>query len=222
MCGIAGFVGPGDRSDLSAMTNAVAHRGPDGAGEFIDPETRVFLGHRRLAIVDLEGGAQPMWNAEGSIGVVQNGEIYNHAELRRELEALGHRFLTDHADTEVLVHGYARWGEELPRRLNGMFAFCIYDKIKKRLFLARDRFGEKPLYVAKQGALFAFGSELHAIGAHSKFQARLRPRSLQKLLAHGFLPAPNAILEDCEKLPGGSWMTFDVESGAVRDRSILA
>jgi len=216
MCGIAGFVGAGSRSDLTAMTAMLAHRGPDGEGEYIDSERRVFLGHRRLAIVDLEGGAQPMWNAEGTIGVVQNGEIYNHAELRRELEARGYRFLTDHSDTEVLVHGYSEWGEDLPRRLNGMFAFCIYDRPRKRLFLARDRFGEKPLYVAKQGGLFAFASELHAIPAHSKFQARLRPRSLQKLLAYGFLPAPNAILEDCEKIPGGAWMIFDIESGAVR------
>src|SRR6185295_272735 len=216
MCGIAGFVGGGERSDLAAMMKAVAHRGPDGEGEYIDSERRVFLGHRRLAIVDLEGGAQPMWNAEGTIGVVQNGEIYNHLELRRELQAKGYRFLTDHADTEGLVHGYAEWGEDLPRRLYGMFAFCIYDKPRKRLFLARDRFGEKPLYTAKQGDLFAFASELHAITAHSKFHARLRARSLQKVLAYGFLPAPNAILEDCEKLPGGAWMTFDVETRAVR------
>lgn len=216
MCGIAGFVGAGSRSDLTAMTNALAHRGPDGDGEHIDSEQRVFLGHRRLAIVDLTGGAQPMWNAEGTIGVVQNGEIYNHLELRRELQAKGYRFQTDHSDTEVLVHGYSEWGEDLPRRLNGMFAFCIYDKPRKRLFLARDRFGEKPLYVARQGGLFAFASELHAITAHTKFQSRLRPRSLQKLLAYGFLPAPNAILEDCEKLPGGAWMIFDIASGAAR------
>src|ERR1041385_4613536 len=120
MCGIAGFVGVGGRSDLTAMTNALAHRGPDGDGEYIDSERRVFLGHRRLAIVDLAGAAQPMWNAEGTIGVVQNGEIYNHLELRRELQAKGYRFQTDHSDTEVLVHGYSEWGEDLPRRLNGM------------------------------------------------------------------------------------------------------
>lgn len=216
MCGIAGFVGAGERSDLGAMMKAVAHRGPDGEGEHIDSERRVFLGHRRLAIVDIAGGAQPMWNAEATIGVVQNGEIYNHVELRRELQAKGYRFLTDHADTEVLVHGYAEWGEDMPRRLNGMFAFCIYDKVRKRLFLARDRFGEKPLYIAKQGDLFAFASELHAITAHSKFHARLRARSLQKVLAYGFLPAPNAIFEDCEKLPGGAWMSLDLETGAVR------
>src|SRR6185436_10735028 len=123
MCGIAGFVGAGSRRDLTAMTAALAHRGPDGDGEYIDGERHIFLGHRRLAIVDLEGGAQPMWNAEGTIGVVQNGEIYNHAELRRDLQTRGYRFLTDHSDTEVLVHGYSEWGEDLPRRLNGMFAF---------------------------------------------------------------------------------------------------
>ncbi|MBS0385950.1 MAG: asparagine synthetase B, partial [Proteobacteria bacterium] len=95
MCGIAGFVGVGERSDLAAMTKALAHRGPDGEGEYIDAERRVFLGHRRLAIVDIAGGAQPMWNAEATIGVVQNGEIYNHVELRRELQSKGYRFLTD-------------------------------------------------------------------------------------------------------------------------------
>ncbi len=222
MCGIAGFVGIGERSDLAAMTKAVAHRGPDGEGAYIDSEARVFLGHRRLAIVDIAGGAQPMWNAEGAICVVQNGEIYNHLELRRELQAKGYRFLTDHADTEVLVHGYAEWGEDLPRRLNGMFAFCIYDKPRKRLFLARDRFGEKPLYIARQGDLFAFASELHAITAHSKFHAKLRARSLQKVLAYGFLPAPNAIFEDCEKLPGGAWMSLDLANRRGSDEALLA
>lgn len=216
MCGLVGFVGPGDASDLAAMANAVAHRGPDGEGFFADPEMPVFLGHRRLAIIDIEGGEQPMWNEERTLCVIFNGEIYNHRELRRELESQGYRFKSDHSDTEVLLHGYAAWGEDLPRRLNGMFAFCIYDRVRKRLFLARDRFGEKPLYFAQQGKLFAFASELNAIAAHSKFEARLRGRSLQKLMAYGFLPAPNAILENCEKLPGGSFMTFDIVSGASR------
>ena len=212
MCGIAGFVGPGDRADLVAMTDALIHRGPDGEGYYIDGESAVFLGHRRLAIVDIAGGAQPMWNARGTTGVVFNGEIFNHRELRAELEAAGYRFATDHSDTEVLIHGYDAWGEEMPARLNGQFAFCIYDKIRGRLFLARDRFGEKPLYIARQGDLFAFASELNAITKHSKFETRLKVRSLQKLMAYGFLPAPNAMLEHCEKLPGGAHMTFDLRT----------
>jgi asparagine synthase (glutamine-hydrolysing) len=212
MCGIAGFVGPGDRDDLRAMTDALAHRGPDGEGAYVDAANGLFLGHRRLAIVDVEGGAQPMWNADRSIGVVYNGEIYNHADLRAELEARGHRFGTDHSDTEVLVHGYAEWGENLPSRLNGMFAFCIYDRARHRLFFARDRFGEKPLYYAQQGGLFLFASELNAIACHRSFKTRLDGRSLQKLMAYGFLPAPNAILEGCHKLPGGSRMRFDLRT----------
>jgi asparagine synthase (glutamine-hydrolysing) len=216
MCGIAGFVGPGEPSDVRAMMAALVHRGPDGAGAYHDADCDVYLGHQRLSIVDLAGGVQPMWNAAHTIGVVYNGEIYNHKELRAQLEAKGYRFQTDHSDTEVLIHGYAEWGESLPSRLNGMFAFCIYDRTARRLLLARDRFGEKPLYFAQQGGLFAFASELSAIAQHSRFSARLKARSLQKLMAYGFLPAPNAILENCEKLPGGSFLIFDVRTHAVR------
>src|SRR5262249_49178527 len=153
------------------------HRGPDGNGTYRDLEAGVFLGHQRLAIVDIATGAQPMWNEQHTIGVVFNGEIYNHRELRVRLEAMGHRFRSDHSDTEVLVQGYAEWGEDLPLHLNGMFAFCIYDRVRRRLFLARDRFGEKPLYIAVQGGIFAFASELTAIARHSRFSARLRLRS---------------------------------------------
>src|SRR5436190_17982655 len=123
MCGIAGFWGKGDRATVKAMTDALAHRGPDGFGYHIDEDAGIFLGHRRLAIIDIGGGAQPMWNEEHTIGVIFNGEIYNHVELRRKLEGLGHRFQSDHSDTEVLVLGFEVWGTELPGRLNGMFAF---------------------------------------------------------------------------------------------------
>ena len=146
MCGICGFVGKGERHDLDAMMAALVHRGPDDAGQWTDPDRRLFLGHRRLSIIDIEGGHQPMFDADSRIGVVFNGEIYNHLELRRQLQAKGYRFRTDHSDTEVLVHGFAEWGESLPHRLNGMFAFAVYDRSRSTLFLARDRFGEKPLY----------------------------------------------------------------------------
>ncbi|HEY4162898.1 MAG TPA: asparagine synthetase B, partial [Dongiaceae bacterium] len=128
------------------MTTALAHRGPDGDGFFQDPEQAVFLGHRRLSIIDIVGGGQPFFNEDGRVAVIFNGEIYNHLDLRAELKARGHIFKSDHSDTEVLVHGYEEWGDELPKRLNGMFAFVVYDAVRKRLFLARDRFGEKPLY----------------------------------------------------------------------------
>src|SRR5262249_6757932 len=135
MCGIAGFAGFGSLDDLKAMTAALSHRGPDGSGLWSAPDAPVFLGNRRLSIVDLEGGAEPMWDAAGEIGVTHNGEIYNHLELRRELEAAGHRFRTSHSDTEVLIHGYRQWRDGLPARLNGMFAFAIYDRVRRCLFL---------------------------------------------------------------------------------------
>ena len=142
MCGIAGFIGPGDRHDLERMTRALSHRGPNGEGFYADHSNGVFLGHRRLSIIDIAGGAQPMWNEDRTVAVTYNGEIYNLVELRRELEAKGHLFASDHSDTEVLVHGWEEWGEDLPIRLNGMFAFAIYDMRRKQIFLARDRFVE--------------------------------------------------------------------------------
>ncbi len=216
MCGITGFVGDGDEQDLHAMMAALVHRGPDGECRFIDPDQRVFLGHLRLAIVDIEGGQQPMWNEDGRIGIIFNGEIYNHLELRSELVRQGHVFRSHHSDTEVLVHGYEQWGQELPGRLNGMFAFAIYDRRKQLLFLARDRFGEKPLYYALQKGLFAFASELRALVCHRKCNPQVDVRSLQKFFAHGFFPAPNTMLRDVFKLPGGSSLTFELETLAVR------
>src|SRR5215472_6096294 len=166
MCGIVGFIGFGSRQDLEAMTAALSHRGPDGSGLWVSPDAPVFLGHRRLSIIDLEGGAQPMWDKAGAIGVVYNGEIYNHLELRRTLEAAGCRFRTSHSDTEVLIHGYRIWGDELPTRLNGMFAFAIFDRRRRRLLFARDRFGEKPLYIYRRPGILAFASELSAFTHH--------------------------------------------------------
>jgi asparagine synthase (glutamine-hydrolysing) len=219
MCGIAGFVGRGDGVDLAAMVEALVHRGPDGEGFFHDPAERLFLGHRRLSIVDLSGGAQPMWNEHRSVGVVFNGEIYNHLGLRRILTAKGHRFTTDHSDTEVLVHGYEEWGEDLPAQLNGMFAFAIYDVARRRMLLARDRFGEKPLYYYERAGFFAFASELSALCRHRDVETRLDHRALQKFFAYGYLPAPNAIVLNARKLPGGSCLTYDMTSGKSRVRS---
>lgn len=212
MCGIAGFVGPGDRSDLSAMARALEHRGPDGEGYYEDPSAHVFLGHRRLAIIDLSGGYQPMPNEDESIFVIFNGEIYNHLELRKELVRCGHVFRTDHSDTEVLLHGYEEWGESLVTRLNGMFAFAIYDKTRRRIFLARDRLGEKPLYYLVKPGLFAFASELTALLRHPHASQSLDMRAVQKFFAHGYVPAPNALYENCRKIPGGCYLTYDVIS----------
>ena len=216
MCGIAGFFGEGDRTDIARMTRALAHRGPDGEGLYVDAQAGVCLGHRRLAIVDPEGGQQPMWNADQSIGVVFNGEIYNHRELRAALEARGARFRSDHSDTEVLVHGYAEWGEDLPARLNGMFAFAIYDRARRRIFLARDRFGEKPLYYYVAPGVFAFASELSALRCHRAFAGTVDPRALQRFFAYGYLPAPTALYQGSAKLPGGHHLTVDLTDGGFR------
>ena len=217
MCGLAGFVGAGTTADLRAMGTAIRHRGPDGEGLEVDAARGVHLVHRRLAIVDLAGGAQPMWNAERTIGVAYNGEIYNHLELRAALVAKGHRFRTDHSDTEVLVHGYAEWGEDLPTRLNGMFAFAIYDAARGRLFFARDRFGKKPLYYQCRPDFFAFGSELTALLAHPRVERRIDRTALKKLFAYGFIPSPRSLYEDIFRLPAGHQMSFALDQpGHVR------
>src|SRR4030095_4981889 len=216
MCGLSGFAGRGDRDDLQRATRVLRHRGPDGEGLFIDPDTGVHLGHRRLAILDLAGGGQPMWNEDRTVAVIQNGEIYNHIELRHQLIAHGHHFASDHSDTEVLVHGYEEWGTELPARLNGMFAFAVLDRSNRRLFLARDRFGEKPLYYTHRPGLFAFASELTALCQLPFLARHLQTDASQKFMALGCLPSPHTLMEGVFKLPGGSWLLFDLDQDIVR------
>jgi asparagine synthase (glutamine-hydrolysing) len=194
------------------MSALLSHRGPDGLGSHIDERRGVFLGHRRLAVLDIEGGQQPMWNEDGSVCVVFNGEIYNHLELRRELLGKGHVFKSDHSDTEVLVHGYEEWGADLPCRLNGMFAFVVYDQRESRLFLARDRFGEKPLYYTHAGGLFAFASELRALLAHFHVRSSFDRLALKKYFAYSFIPAPHSLYERIRKLPAGCSLTYDAAS----------
>ena len=215
MCGIAGFIGRGSLQDLRRMTSSLAHRGPDGEGIYHDDALAVFLGHRRLAILDIQAGLQPMWSRDGEIAVVFNGEIYNHLDLRRDLIERGHRFTSDHSDTEVLVYGYKEWGSELPLRLNGMFAFAVYDKARKRLFMARDRFGEKPLYYTQKNGLFAFASELTGLAEHPDVDRSLDTLSLQKFFAYGYLPAPHAMFSGARKLPGGHWLSYDIENASA-------
>ena len=157
-----------------------------------------------------------MWNEDRTVCVVFNGEIYNHGELRAELQRCGHVFRSDHSDTEVLVHGYEEWGSALPARLNGMFAFAVYDQTAKRLFLARDRFGEKPLYYTHESGFFAFASELNALAAHRGCDRAIDSRALQKFFAYGFIPAPACLFRHSRKLPGGCHLTYDVTSGALR------
>jgi len=216
MCGIAGFVGAGDGADLRRMTSRLTHRGPDAEGYFEKAAAGVFLGHRRLSIIDLAGGAQPMCSADGQTVIVFNGEIYNHPELRHELLAKGYVFATDHSDTEVLLHAWREWGEGMLSRLNGMWAFAIYDSRTGRLFLARDRFGKKPLYYFQRNGTFAFASELTALLEHPLAPRNQSELARVKFLAHALIPAPHSAIEGIFKLPAGHHLTLLPGGGAAR------
>jgi asparagine synthase (glutamine-hydrolysing) len=216
MCGIAGFVGQGDRATLRRMTDAIRHRGPDAEGHWAEESAGIFLGHRRLSIVDLAGGAQPMWTRDGQLGVVFNGEIYNHAELRAELQQSGSDFQSDHSDTEVLLHAYRTWGDGFVERLNGMWAFVIYDRARQRLFGSRDRFGKKPLYYFHEGGTFGFASELSALTQHPQCPRNLSALSLKKYFAYCYVPAPRSIYERVWKLPGGHNFNYELGSGELK------
>jgi asparagine synthase (glutamine-hydrolysing) len=198
------------------MTAALRHRGPDGVGCHVDPRLRVGLGHARLTVIDPAGGHQPMWNEDHTVAVIFNGEIYNAPELRARLVARGHSFSSDHSDTEVLVHGYEEWGRELPGYLNGMFAFAILDARRARLFLARDRFGEKPLYYAARPDLFVFGSELSALRQHPSLDVSPDPRGIQKLFAYGYIPAPTTAFRNIQKLQAGWTLEYEVLERRLR------
>ncbi len=216
MCGICGFTGKGTIQDLDLMTEAMFHRGPDDKGIWHDPERAVCLGHRRLSIIDIAGGVQPMWTPDNALGVVFNGEIYNHTELRNELQGKRHVFQSDHSDTEVLLHGFREWGDDLPNQLNGMWAFAIYDRIRNILFLSRDRFGKKPLFYTLQNHTFAFASELTALTKHPSVEASVSPRSLKKYFAYGYIPAPNSLYERVYKLPGGHNLIFSLNDFSMK------
>lgn len=216
MCGIAGFIGT-PSSDISrAMADAMPHRGPDDRGEWHDAEVGVNLIHLRLSIVDVAGGHQPMWDVDNRVAIVFNGEIYNHAALRKELVSAGCRFASDHSDTEVILQAYLHWGHDMIRRLNGQWAFAIYDLAQKQLFLSRDRFGEKPLYYFQHGKFLAFASELPALLAHPDVPRRLSRLALAKYLAYGYVPAPRTLLDSVHQLPAGYNAFFDLTTGAWR------
>jgi len=215
MCGISGFVGAGEQRDLDEMLASLSHRGPDDSGTWFDAQRGVYLGSRRLAVRDLDGGAQPMCSDTGDLVVVCNGEIYNAAQLRAELEAHGHRFLSSHSDTEVLLHGWRQWGEDLVPRLSGMWAFALLDRGQQRLFLSRDRFGQKPLYVYQQGGTFAFASEVGAFRHHRSIQLSLSRRGLHKYCAHGYFPGEHTIYDEVRKLRSGHNLSFDLRESTA-------
>jgi asparagine synthase (glutamine-hydrolysing) len=204
MCGIAGVFGASPPRVAAAMGDAVAHRGPDDSGFFEDDG--VAFAFRRLSIIDLSAcGHQPMSYADGRYWIVFNGEIYNFAELRRELESLGHRFVS-HSDTEVILAGYAQWGGDVVQRLRGMFAFAIYDRESVELFLARDRFGIKPLYFTLRDSTLLFASELKALLASGLVPPRLDLHSFWFYLSLGSVPQPATALAGVEMLPAGTVM----------------
>ncbi|MBD3389243.1 MAG: asparagine synthase (glutamine-hydrolyzing) [Candidatus Altiarchaeales archaeon] len=206
MCGIAGLCGFGGGVDSQAvrgMTGLIRHRGPDDSG-FYDDE-HVALGHRRLSIVDLESGRQPIHNEDESVWIVYNGETYNHATLRGELESRGHRYYTD-SDTETLVHAYEEWGIGFINRLDGMFGFALWDSNKKELYLARDGVGIKPLYYAEVGDALVFASEIKSILLYPGFRREVDGSALIDYLVYRYVPAPKTIYEGVMKLLPGHYM----------------
>jgi len=212
MCGICGVAGgdpAGGRELVQRMCDAMLHRGPDDAGSVsLDGVT---LGMRRLSIIDLAGGHQPMHNEDSTVWVVENGEIYNHRELREQLVAAGHVFVTQ-SDTEVLVHGYEQWGEGMVERLNGMFAFAVLDRRRSVLLLARDRVGIKPLHYAIDGERLVFASELKALLTDRALCKGIDPVALDEYLTYEFVPSPRSIVRGVSKLQPGHTLTWSLST----------
>ncbi|MEJ0038450.1 MAG: asparagine synthase (glutamine-hydrolyzing) [Gammaproteobacteria bacterium] len=216
MCGIAGFIDFGGHSPDQAearvrrMSDAILHRGPDEGDVYVD--RYAALGHRRLAIIDLSSGQQPMSVLDGRVQIVFNGEIYNYLELRQELIALGHSFKTK-CDTEVILVSYLQWGAECVRRLSGMFAFALWDTRSRSVLLARDRVGKKPLYICRRGSVLAFASELKALRAAGFTPTQLDPAALDCYFTFGYIPAPRTIYAGVSKLPAGHYRVDDASGG---------
>ena len=214
MCGIAGIAGsPLDVPQATAlarrMCDAIRHRGPDDDGYFVAPG--IALGMRRLSIIDVAGGHQPIGSEDGSVQIVFNGEIYNHHDLRRQLTADGHAFRT-HADTEAIVHGSEQWGDDVVSRLRGMFAFAIWDAKRRRLLIARDRLGIKPLCYQLRDGVLHFGSELRTLLAGDFRSPSVSPASVAWYLALGYVPDPLAILDGVAKLPPGHTLVWQADT----------
>jgi len=211
MCGLVGLFDTTGRRGIDGgllrrMNDSLSHRGPDGAGEHIAPG--LGLGHRRLAIIDVSGGHQPMYNEDETVTVVFNGEIYNFQDLVRELESLGHRFRS-HCDTEVIVHAWEQWGADAVKRFRGMFAFALWDEPRETLVLARDHLGKKPLYWAPlSDGQMVFGSELKAVMTHPGVPRALDPLAIEEFFAFGYIPDPRSIYKAVRKLPPAHRMVW--------------
>ena len=210
MCGITGFAERNHKAETArrivrGMADLITYRGPDGEGYYVDDQ--VALGHRRLSIIDLEGGKQPMFNEDGSLVCIFNGEIYNFQTLREELIAAGHTFAT-RSDTEVLLHGYEQWGNQLPGKLRGMFTFVIWDQKTKTMFGARDIFGIKPFYYYNQDGLFLFGSEIKSFLAHPGFKKELNEEQLPLYLSYQYSPGEDTFFKGVKKLMPAHWLEW--------------
>ncbi len=211
MCGFVGIFETRNKRQTDAallgrMNDSLAHRGPDDCGYHTEPG--IGLGHRRLSIIGLSGGRQPMFNEDNSVAVVYNGEIYNFQEITKELREAGHRFRTS-CDTEVIVHAWEEWGADCVKRFRGMFAFALWDQNQETLFLARDRLGIKPLYysILADGAVL-FGSELKALLQHPDLPRNIDPRAIEDYFAYGYVPDPKTIYRDVAKLAPAHYLAF--------------
>lgn len=211
MCGIAGFVtvrpGEVDRRLIARMTEAIRHRGPDEFGFYEDPWA--CLGHRRLSVVDLATGRQPMSNEDGSLWIAYNGELFNHLDLRPDLERAGHRYAT-RSDTESILHAFEEYGPSCLDRFRGMFAFAVWNKDARRLFCARDRLGKKPFYYYWDGHLFAFASEIKALLQHPGISASFEESLLPEYLAFGYVSEERTLFSRIRKLMPGHYLTLDL------------
>src|SRR4051794_28480004 len=225
MCGIAGVLafetGPFRVTEplVTRMRETMSHRGPNGGMTWVDPSGRIGLGHRRLSIIDLaECASQPMSNEDGTLWIVFNGEIYNHAEIRAELTALGrHQWKTDHSDTEALLHGFQHWGIDVVHRLRGMFAFAVWDARSRELWLVRDRIGVKPLYYSAHHGRLTFASEIKALLEDPDQPRRIHEESFYHFLSFLTTPAPQTLFAGIRKIPAGSWLRVQA-NGSIDER----
>ena len=207
MCGIVGFIDEKENKQtiIKRMTNKIIHRGPDAEGYYMDEN--IALGHRRLSIIDIDNGKQPMFSKDNNLVVVFNGEIYNYRELKKELEKLGYESRTN-SDTEVLLYGYEEWKEELPKKLRGMFAFVIWDRMNKKLFCSRDHFGIKPFYYYKNDKTFMFASEIKAFLEHPEFEKKLNKDLIGPYLSFSFTPTNETLFKGVYSLEPGTSLSF--------------
>ena len=209
MCGICGMLGLVDKNLLRRMCDVIHHRGPDDSGLFMDEG--IGLGHKRLSIIDLKTGHQPIYNEDESIVIVYNGEIYNFKELREQLEKEGHTFYTS-SDTEVIIHLYEDFGERCVKKLRGMFAFAIWDSNKRKLILARDRLGIKPLYYTFFNGILLFGSEIKSILQYEEIKKKVDLKALHDFLTFCYIPAPRTMFNGIKKLPQGCILVYENEN----------